>query len=299
MMKFLKGLLIGLLSLILFGTVSALGFAFMLNQTFMDPNFIAGEVDKMDIAAIASSFIQIPDSGNDVNTFIPTATMNSDITSSIKNAEPGLKSELRTALFNVYDYFLGRSYSLNISISLDSFKNNLKTSLKASLLKSPPSQINGIPYSSIPKATVETTFNSYFDEIARNIPSSLSLNSSAFDVKRGISYYQFWWLTIPLILVLAVAIILLENNLRISLRNLGINLFIFGALGIAGDFLLKYFTGPSIVLPGLPAALQVWLGQFLDDVFAPLNTFSIAVAVIGVALFVSSFFIPKKEEAGA
>jgi RsiW-degrading membrane proteinase PrsW (M82 family) len=56
MMKFLKGLLIGLLSLILFGTVSALGFAFMLNQTFMDPNFIAGEVDKMDIAAIARSF---------------------------------------------------------------------------------------------------------------------------------------------------------------------------------------------------------------------------------------------------
>jgi len=52
------------------------------------------------------------------------------------------------------------------------------------------------------------------------------------------------------------------------------------------------------VLWVIPAAMQVWLGQFLDDIFAPLNTFSIAVTIIGVVLIVASFLVPKKETAG-
>jgi len=295
-MKFFKGLLVSLLSLILFGAISALGFAFMLNQTVMDPNFTAAEVDKMDMAAVASAIIQVPDSGNNANTFIPATTVNAAITSSIKAAEPELKSELRTALFSTYDYFLGRSDSLNISISLDSVKNNLNSTLWTYIQKSPPSQI--------PSAQLQSYFNSYFDQSFGSLLSPIKIDSGKFDastknttqqIKQYIAYYQFWWVTIPLILVLAVAIILLENNLRHSLRDLGINLFLFGALGIVSDYLLNRYATPSTVIPGLPAAVSSWLNGFLNDVAAPLNTFSIAVAVIGVVLFVVSFFMPKKE----
>lgn len=307
-MKFLKGLLISLLSFLLFIAISALGFAFMLNQTIIDPNFTAAEVDKMDISSIVSSFIQVPDSGTEVNAFIPAATVNAAITSSIKSAEPELKNELRAAIYNTYDYFLGRNDSLTISISLESVKTSLKSTLRTELQKSPPAQIGGYEYNTLTTAQINDAFNSYFDQSTNNLFEPITIDSTTFDqstmetvqeVKQGIAYYQFWWLTIPLILVLAVAIILLENNLRSSLRNLGINLFLFGALGIAGDFLLKYFAGPSSVLPGLPAALQVWFVQLLDDVFAPLTTFSIAVAVIGAVLIIGSFFVPKKEAVGA
>lgn len=287
-MKFLKGLLISLLSLILFGAIFALGFAFMLNQTVMDPNFTANEIDKMDMAALASSFIQVPDSAPD------SAALNSAIAASIKAAEPELKNELRTATYTTYDYFFGRNNNLNINISLEPVRSNLKTTLRASLLKSQP-------------AMSDAEFNLYFDQFAQNIPPSLSFDSSSFDqstvkmmqeIKQVIAYYQFWWVTIPLILLLALAIILLENNLSSSLRNIGFNLFLFGALGIAGDYLMKYLAGPNTLIPGLPAAAQIWFGQFLDDIFAPLNTFSIAVAVIGAVLIAGSFFVPKKENAG-
>jgi hypothetical protein len=307
-MKFLKGLLISLLSFLLFIAISTLAFAFMLNQTVMDPNFTAAEVDKMDISSIVSSFIQVPDSGTEVNAFIPAATVNAAITSSIKSAEPELKSELRAALFETYDYFFSRSNNLNISISLESVKTNLKTTLRAALEKSPPAQIGGYQYNTLTPTQINDAFNSYFDQSTKTLLAPITIDSNTFDqstmemmqeVKQGIAYYQFWWLTIPLIFLIAVAIVLLENNLRSSLRNLGINLFLFGALGIAGDFLLKYFAGPSSVLPGLPAALQVWFVQLLDDVFAPLTTFSIAVAVIGAVLIIGSFFVPKKEAVGA
>lgn len=284
-MNFLKGLLVSVLSLILFAAISTLAFAFMLNQTVMDPNFTAAEIDKVDIASLASSFYQVPNSAPN------SAALNSAITASIKAAEPELKTELRAALYSTYDYFFSRNVNLNLNISLEPVKNNLKTTLRASL---PPMS--------------DAEFNQYFDQFTQNIPSSFTFDSSTSDastietlqeVRQSIAYYQYWWLTIPLILVLAAAIILLENNLRSSLRDLGINLFIFGAIGIASDYLLNRYATPSTVIPGLPAALSNWLNGFINDVLAPLNTFSIAVAVIGAVLIIVSFIVPKKEAAGA
>jgi hypothetical protein len=298
-MKFLKVLLISLLNLILFAAISILGLAFMLNQTVMDPNFTANEIDKMDMAAVAGAFVQIPDNSNDPNAFIPSSTVNAAINSSIKEAEPALKDELRVALFRTYDYFLGRTNSLNFSISLSPLRPSLKSTLWADLQKSPPTQINGLS-----RAQVESAFNAYFDQSFGPLFSPVDVDSANFntqtnntvwDIKQGIAYYQFWWVTIPLILSLAVAIILLENNLRSSLRNLGFNLFVFGALGIAGDYLIKQLAGPSTLIPGLPAAAQLWLGQFIDDIFAPLNTFSIVVAIVGAVLIAWSFFVQDTE----
>jgi hypothetical protein len=291
-MKFLKGILLSLLNLLLFFSISLFGFAYIMNQTIMDPNFTAAEVDKMDIAALASSFIQVPDSP-DVKTYPSAATLNAAIKSSIKDAEPELKNELRTALYSTYDYFLGRNVSLNINISFEPVKSNLKTTLKASLLKSQP-------------AMNDTAFNLYFDQFTKDIPPSFTLDTNKLDpttlktlrdVKQYIGYYDIGWkLTIPLIFILAIAIVLIENNLRASLRSLGINLFLFGAFGFVSDFALKHFA-PSMTLPGLPAAVDVWLTQFMDKVLAPLNVFSIAVASIGAVLFIVSFVIKKAETA--
>jgi len=306
-MKFLKGLLLSLLNFLLFCSIIALGFAYMMNQTIMDPNFVNRQIDKLDIAAAVSSVISVPKTPSDAQTFIDSNTLNNSIAAAIKSSEPELKDELNKAILGAYDYFLGKSNYLTIDISLSSVKKNLKSTLWSNFQKSPPSQISGVPYSQIPPAQVEQVFNQYFDQFTQNIPSSFTLDTNKLnpatlktiqDVKQYIGYYDIGWkLTIPLILVLAIAIVFLENNLRGSLRSLGINLFLFGALGVVSDFLLNRYATPSTVIPGLPAALSTWLNGFLNDVFAPLNVFSIAVASIGAVLFIVSFFIKKKETA--
>lgn len=305
-MKFLKGILLSLLNLLLFFSISMFGFAYIMNQTIMDPNFTVNELNKLDISAAVSSVISVPQTPSDAQTFIDSKALNDSITAAIKSSEPELKDELDKAVRSAYDYFLGKSDYLTIDISLAGFKTNLKNTLRSSLQKSPPSQISGVPYSQIPPAQVEQVFSQYFDQFTQNIPPSFTLDTNKLDpqtvktlqdVRRYIGYCDIGWkLTIPLIFIFAIAIILVESNLRASLRSLGINLFLFGALGIASDFALKRFA-PSMTLPGLPAALEVWLLSFMDNVFAPLNVFSIAVASIGAALFVASFFIKKKETA--
>lgn len=304
-MKFLRGILLSLLSLLFFFSITMLGFAYMLNQTLMDPNFTAAEIDKLDIAALAGTLIQFPDQGTQA--FISSATLNKAITESVKASETQIKNELRGAIFSAYDYFLGRKNDFSVVLSLESIKTSMKNNLWEALQKNPPAQVNGIPYNSIPPAQREQLFNQYFDQFAQNIPSSFTLDSSSLDpftldilkiVRQYVGFYQFGWkLLIPLILILAVAIILIEANLRSSLRSLGITLFIYGALGIVSDYLLKRFVSPSMTLPGVPASLDAWLTQFMDNVFAPLTVFSIAVASIGAVLFIVSFFIKKKETA--
>lgn len=277
-----------------------LGFAYMLNKTLMDPNFTATEVDKLDIAALAGSLIQFPDQGTQAS--ISSATINKAITDSIKASEPQIKSELRGAIFSAYDYFLGRKYDFSIVLSLEPIKKSMKNNLLDALKKNPPAQVSNLPLTQ-----QEQVFNQYIDQFAQDIPSSFMLDSSNLDsstlsllktVRQYVGFYQLGWkLLIPLILILAVAIVLIENNLISILRNLGINFFIYGALGIVSDFLLKRFVSPSLSVPGLPPSLDAWLTQFMDDLFAPLNMFSIAVAALGAVLFITSFFFKKKEAA--
>ena len=192
---------------------------------------------------------------------------------------------------------------MNFSISLEPVKTNLKDALSADLQKSPPAQVNGIPFSSIPSTTVQKTLNQYVDG---SLPPSIDVNSSTFNrdnlntiqaIRQDIGYYQsYWLLLIPLIILLAIAIILLEHNVKESLRSIGINLLFFALFGLAIDVLLDRFVTPSYSIPGLPASLNTWVMNLMDDMMAPLNTFTIAVAIVGGFLFVASFFIKKKAE---
>ena len=47
---------------------------------------------------------------------------------------------------------------------------------------------------------------------------------------------------------------------------------------------------------GLPAAIGAWLPQFINELQAPLQTFNISVAVVGLVLIIISIIYPKKQE---
>jgi hypothetical protein len=300
-MKFLKGLLLSLLNLLFFFAITSLGFAYMMNETLMKPEFTNAEIDKMDIAGVFGDLITAPATSPGQQAFLDSATMNAALKTAIKNAEPELKNEIHTAVFNGYDYFQGRSNSLDISISLNPVQTSLKDVLWADFQKSPSAQV-----SSIPSSTVQDTFNKSFDQSIKNMPSSIDINSNTFSpdtqkevqsIKQYIGYYQTYWkLLIPIIILLAVAIILLEHNVKESLRSIGINLLFYALFGLAIDVLLGRFVTPSYSIPGLPPSLNTWFMHLMDDMMAPLNTFTIAVAIFGAVLVIASFFVKKKTE---
>ncbi len=305
-MKFLRWLALGLLNLLLFLSISLLGLSYMLNETVLNPAFAAAEVSKLDLTAVLSSYIETPQLPPDVQAYITQDMFDAAVKTAMKNSEPALKEELRTGVYRSYDYLLGKSNTLNIAVSLDPFKQSFRDALWTSFKQNPPSQINGVPFSSIPPATVQQYFDEQFNQFVAQIPSSLEMvNDRQLDAQtvavirdfqHYVTYYEIGWrLLIPLIFIFIAAIIFIENDLRNSLRNLGINLLVYGVFGFVSDILINRFVYPSFAIPGIPDALNVWVLQLVDDLAWPLTVFSIVVAVSGAALVVASLFVKKTE----
>ena len=112
-MKIFKNVALGLLSFLLFLSLSTFGLALTLNNTILSPDFVTSELDKIEVSLLAEELIseQIPD-GEFPEEF-DTALVNT-----IAKLEPEIKEQVGAATYIVYDYLLGKSQSLNLALTL-------------------------------------------------------------------------------------------------------------------------------------------------------------------------------------
>ncbi|MDD5038773.1 MAG: hypothetical protein PHN78_05595 [Dehalococcoidales bacterium] len=107
-MKFLKNLVLSLLSFLLFLSLSIFGLAFMLNRTVLNPTFVTAELDRLDISTLVDEILTEQTPGE----------FKAALVSSIDELEPRLKEELDTAIYSIYDYLLGKNQSLDLALTL-------------------------------------------------------------------------------------------------------------------------------------------------------------------------------------
>lgn len=124
-MTAMKGLGTAILSFLLFLSLTVFGIAFMLNSTLLNPDFMAEQVDKIDVSDLAREFAeeqivkQIPD---EVDFLVDV------IYDVIDEEEPWIKEQIDTAIYAGYDFILGDTDSLNIYIPLEAKKEELRES---------------------------------------------------------------------------------------------------------------------------------------------------------------------------
>ncbi len=317
-MKVLKGLLISFLSIILFFSFSLFTLAFLLNQTLLKPAFINKELEQLPVSEIAKELLpQMMPQGlqlSGVPITIDQALVTEVAYSTISKLEPQLKEQAKLAVTEGYNYLLGKTGYLNIVIRLATLKTSLHDNLRQSVLdalkKSPP-QVPGMTPEMVQQLVsqyfdqyFEISFQQYTAEIQDTYTiSETTIPSDAMSQLRQIKVYIGYFRTgfyvlIGVMLLLVALIILLESNLKGSLRSLGLNLLLFGGTGFAIDFLFnRYapnFMGSflSQMAPGgMPPSIQTWAMQLSDDIAAPLQTLSIAIIAGGAVLFIASFFI--------
>jgi hypothetical protein len=112
-MKVLKGFALGILSLLLFLSLSVFGLAFMLNRTALNPHFISAELERLDVSSLVEEIIsEQPPSSN----FPPE--MRTALIQTTDKLEPKLKQETSVAISSVYDYLLGKTKSLDLALIL-------------------------------------------------------------------------------------------------------------------------------------------------------------------------------------
>ena len=108
-MSFLKGLALTFLSLLLFLSLVLFGQAQTLNMTLLNADFVADQINSLDISSLVDEFLDDED-------FPPEFRASLD--NSIPAIESWAKEQLTAAIDPTYDYLLGNSQELDLAAIL-------------------------------------------------------------------------------------------------------------------------------------------------------------------------------------
>jgi len=292
-MKFLKGLALSLLNLLLFLSLSSLGLVFMLNNTILTPDFLISEVDKVDMPSLAQELLskQIPQD---------EPYMADVLENTFTDLEDWIKEQVNAAIYTSYDYFLGKSDSLSLVIPLEPVREGMKENLRQAILESPPPE-----FEAASPAEKELILNEAGKQITADIPANFEFTESSLppdvlatlgQVRQGIGYLQLGYKAlIGFILLLVLGIILINRQVKSATRGIGTTVLTLGILEYLSILMGKYFAEAMVVQPSIPLQFQTLLPQILSDILAPLEMFCIGLAVVGVALLIISFVYKPRQ----
>ncbi len=296
----------------LLGKSRNLNLPLIIKNTFLSQNFVVSLVDKVDLSFFVRQYLEpelsknIPAELDFLNSYLDEALVNA-----VNELKPWIKEQLSAAVDPTAGYLLGERQSFNITVSLEPVKETLKHKLWEALQKSPPPQL-----AMIPQSMQQTLFNQYYDQFTRDF-TTIELNesklgtelpgeiASAFaEAKSGlvqarqyISYFQTGYIAlIAFMILLIVGIVLISRQVKDITRRLGITFLTYGAFELAGVFITEYFAGKQLQQqPDIPASLQPWVNQFLNNFLSPLEKLSLALLIGGIALLVVSFIYKPRQ----
>ncbi len=312
----------------LLGKEQTIDLAQILRNTVLTADFVTSLVEGMDLAALAPETIseqlveEIPEELEYLSRYIDDAVV---------ELESTIKQEISAAADPVLDYLLGERKTLSVVISLEPVMESLENNLRQAFLESPPAE-----YAGLTRDELNQLFDRYFAELTRDMPSTLELDESMFppdlaaqitealaeaedgleqarqDIAEAITgaedgleqarehvsqFQMYYYILIGWLVLLVLAIVLINHEVKGATRWLGINFLIYGAIAIIGNLLLKNFATdrPALLMtePDIPPALQTSMLQLLNDVLAPLQMLGIGLAVAGVVLIVVSIVYPR------
>ena len=296
-MGFLKGLLATLLTFLLFLALAAFGTLFALRSTLLDPDFVVAQVEKLDVVALAEEVTDFQLSGE-----VPpeAAFLEEVLYGAIAANEPQLKEQARAAIYSGYDYLLGKSDRLNIAVSLEPIKEDLKDRLWQAFQQNKESLPPEV--AALPPEMLEQYFEEFYGQFEAEIPSEFAIDESKIppevmsqivQARQYISYVQtVYYALIGLMVLLVLGIILLHRSVKRATRELGITFLIYGIIEYAGVWATQRYM-PSLPMPDMPPSLQTWLSGFITDLIAPMQVLGIGLMVGGAALIIVSIVYPR------
>ncbi len=291
-MNFFKAFGLAVLGILLFLSLSFFGLMFTINQTFLNPDFTASQLEKLDTASLAKDIVsgQILSQAT-VPTMLPIeASFTGAVDETITDLKPWINEQIKKITYSFYDYLEGKSQSLSVVIPLEPVKEQLQNNISQSVITSPPPGLTDLP-----PATIER----YLEPFYAQIPSSFVLNEAWLgpqnmaqidQLRQIVSHFDtVYYALIGFILFLILVIILINHEVRGSTRSLGATFLSCGIVSYGSVWLANYVIGTQSVLPQVPVYLQSWLPQLIADILSPLGLYSLVLAGVGVVLLIVSF----------
>ncbi len=297
-MNLLKALLTTVLTLLLFLSLAVFGMLWMLRSTLLDPDFVAGQVDKLDAVSLIGEMVGIEAGGQ---TAPETALLEEALRQTIAGNEPWIKDQVKGAVYDCYDYLLGETAQFHIVVSVEPLKDDLEVRARQLFLENVDRLSPELAQA--PPAAVEQYFDQLYGQFAAGIPSLIEIDESNIPpdtmanlllARDSISYAQtaFYGL-IALMVVLVAGIVLLHRNVGEATRKLGITFLIYGVIEYAGVWGTQRFMPEVPLLGDIPPSIQTWLNGLVLDLLAPLQILAIGLMAVGAALIITSVLYPR------
>jgi hypothetical protein len=161
-MNALKGLATAILGFLLFLSLTVFGIAYLLHATLLNPDFITAQVDSIDVSAVVRDIFEEQVSGQ-----LPeeAESLTEAVYNVIDEQEPWLKEQLNGAIYTGYDFLLGKTDQLEITVSLEGLKASLKDSLWEALQEELPEMLPDLV-----EQELGTYIDEHWDELAGQIP---------------------------------------------------------------------------------------------------------------------------------
>ncbi len=112
-MNSLKSSAIGLLSSLLFLSLTVFGLVLTLNMTVLNADFVTSQLDKLDMSSLVEEAISQQGSEEELPEEFRTALVDA-----IPKVEPLVKEQVTAAIYPIYDYLLGESPDLDLADTL-------------------------------------------------------------------------------------------------------------------------------------------------------------------------------------
>jgi hypothetical protein len=295
--SFLKGFGLAILCVLLFLSIALFGLVLTIDQTVLNREFTASQVEKLDVASVAKDIFNVQ--------ILPQATVlvpskikeviDEVLDDTIADLEPWMKQQAKEVTYSAYDYLEGSSQHLNLVIPVDPVKESLRDNIKEKLAQS-PLEITGLSASHIER---------YIDGVYEQIPSTFEFGETTVSpqligqleqIKQFIRYSNTVYLTvIGFILLLIALVIVIKREVRGSTRLLGATFLLCGIFSLAIALITPDIMAKGLSRPEVPVYLQVWIPQLLPSVLAPLKIYGIGSLVVAVILLTISFVYKRGE----
>ncbi len=273
-----------------------------LRSSLMDPSLVASILNQVDFSPYISQVLldnltnlDISGISLDPTPYLPTVDA---------VLQPYFKSQLVLLLPRIYDYLLGDSQTLDLSMPVGPILDDIHSALKTAVLAFPPADFAGLP-----PDLLGMGFDIAWQITLPQVPESVDIiaetgislptpitsqledaQSTLKNIRQGVIYYQeaFWGL-IGLTLFFIAFIALVNFNLKRTYLVLGTTFTCYGILEAAGVIVARVLIHNRLAsLSGVPASLQPWLSQLADTTTNPLLIFAACFTAAGIILITVS-----------
>lgn len=216
--------------------------------------------------------------------------------------EEWLAEQVGGALDVISDYLDAERDTIEITLSIEGFKENMKIVLHDSVHESPPEGLKDLPEEQLDEY-LEAAYGS-IDELPGEITvvvtdaSKLAGLRDVPDVLRGVVAILLLVTGLLAVLLLILHRFFLGSTPKVTCRFFGVLLFITGIFCFAIRMIVSNVGTARIESVDLPSPLTSDVViQIANDSLAPATTYSVLIMVVGVVLVVASFFLPGRKSA--